>query len=178
MHGVRVPGAATDDTVGAPCCGQLWIVDDAGEDDTGYDSAGTARRAPRLLRLRHRAHAAELGRIRRLVHRWAQQNALPDAAVIDLQLALGEAVSNGVEHAYAGTDPGTVDVRLELRPVPGHGGDPGVVAVQVQDHGTWRPPEQPGYRGRGLALIGALGRRVQVASTAHGTQICFEIPLG
>jgi serine/threonine-protein kinase RsbW len=126
----------------------------------------------RRLRLCHRADATELCRIRRSVRRWAQLNALSEDSLIDLQLAVGEAVANGVEHAYRNTDPGTVDVELEIRDTDG------VVAVRVVDHGHWRPvPAVSGYRGRGLALIKQLAERVAVSPTLGGTQVCFEIPL-
>lgn len=130
------------------------------------------------LRLRRVAVVGELRGIRAVVHRWAEQNALPPDTEMDLQLALGEAVSNGMEHAYPDGEPGTVDVELEIRP-PDHAADgTAVVAVRVVDHGTWRPPpEQPGYRGRGLTLIEGLASGLRVVGTACGTQVSFEIPL-
>jgi anti-sigma regulatory factor (Ser/Thr protein kinase) len=96
--------------------------------------------------------------------------------VIDLQLAVGEAVSNGVEHAYRedAAELPTVEVDLELR----SRGALEVVAVTVIDHGRWRPvPGLPGYRGRGLALIERLSRQFQLSTSVHGTRVCFEIPL-
>jgi anti-sigma regulatory factor (Ser/Thr protein kinase) len=131
----------------------------------------------RRLQLCHRAEPTELRAIRRRVERWAEQNALSTDAVIDLQLALGEAVSNGVEHAYgAARDGGTVDVELQIRP-PDRG-PVTAVAVRVSDHGRWRPaPVLPSYRGRGLALIQQLAEDLQVSSTRHGTEVCFEIPV-
>ncbi len=136
--------------------------------------AGAAR-----LDLRSRAEPAQLRMIRRRVDAWAEVNALSEAALIDLQLALGEAVSNGVEHAYLDGGAGTVDVALEIRPAASTISNAGaVVSVRVCDHGRWRPvPATPGYRGRGLALIERLSDDMQVSGTPHGTKICFEIPL-
>jgi anti-sigma regulatory factor (Ser/Thr protein kinase) len=128
------------------------------------------------LRLRHSASVWELREIRRRVARWAGQNRLPDDAVIDLQLAVGEAVANGVEHAYRenAAEVPTVEVDLELRAR----GALQVVAVTVVDHGRWRPVRgRPRYRGRGLALIERLSRQFQVSTSGHGTRVCFEIPL-
>jgi anti-sigma regulatory factor (Ser/Thr protein kinase) len=128
------------------------------------------------LRLRHRACAWELREIRRRVERWAGQHRLPDDAVVDLQLAVGEAVANGVEHAYRVNvaEVSTVEVDLELRAR----GALQVVAVTVADHGCWRPvPVRPGYRGRGLAVIERLSWRFQVSTSGHGTRVCFEIPV-
>lgn len=133
----------------------------------------------RGLRLRRPARPGELRSIRRGVDRWAEQNGLAEDDVIDLQLAVGEAVANGVEHAYGDADgasagDATVDVELDIPPL-----SPRVVAVRVTDHGCWRAvPAEPGYRGRGLALIERLSRGMRVTSTVRGTEICFEIVLG
>ncbi|MBW0115376.1 ATP-binding protein [Pseudonocardia abyssalis] len=125
------------------------------------------------LRLRHRAHPVELGRIRRRIGRWATQSGVPEDVTIDLQLAVGEAVANGVEHAYGteGADDGTVEVEMEVRD-----GLPSAVVVRVADHGTWRPaPQSPGFRGRGLLMIDELAQRVQVLCSPGGTEVFFEI---
>lgn len=128
-----------------------------------------------VLRLCHSAHPAELRWIRRYVAAWADQHALPEHVLIDLQLAVGEAVANAVEHAYRDTEPGTVDVGAEIRCTPGRDL---VVAVRVTDHGSWRPvPLVRGYRGRGLMVIERLARRVVVSGSRLGTEICFEIPV-
>lgn len=142
----------------------------------GSERLEGARHGARPLRLRHSADPAELRGIRRSVGRWAELNALTDNALIDLQLAVGEAVSNGVEHAYAaGADEApTVAVELEIRSTS----STPVVAVRVVDHGHWQPAaEQPGYRGRGLALIERLSCGLTVTHSGTGTQVCFDIPL-
>lgn len=124
--------------------------------------------ALRVLRLCRPARPAELRGIRRAVESWARRAGLAADLVVDLQLALGEAVANGVEHAYADAD-GTVEVELELC---GSG-----VAVRVADHGRWRPvPAHSGYRGRGLAMIERLARAVRVHAGDHGTEVRFAIP--
>jgi serine/threonine-protein kinase RsbW len=130
------------------------------------------------LRLRCPAALAELRVVRRRVQRWASGLGLPDDVVIDLQIAVGEAVSNGMEHAYAGEGPrrddgAAVEVELELRPA----GDGRVVAARVTDRGRWQPvPADPGYRGRGLALIRHLSCDMRVLRTVRGTEVTFAIP--
>lgn len=115
---------------------------------------------------------AELRAIRRRVEGWAQEAGLPDGMVVDLQLALGEAVANGVEHAYREEQVGDVAVALDL-----HAGPEPAVLVRVSDHGRWRPvPDEPGHRGRGLLMIERLARRVRVLCTPRGTEVLFEIP--
>ena len=118
-----------------------------------------------------RAVLAELRSIRRSVDRWAAEWGIGGDTLVDLQLALGEAVANGIEHAYGSGEPGTLDVELELC-------DDRAVAVTVTDHGRWQPkPASPGYRGRGLMMIERLADAVRVLPTAGGTQVHFEIPL-
>jgi anti-sigma regulatory factor (Ser/Thr protein kinase) len=112
--------------------------------------------------------------LRRQVERWAAENGVPVSAVTDLQLALGEAVSNGVEHAYQEGDRGSVEVDLELRYLD----DLLVIDVRVIDHGRWRPiPLHKGYRGRGLAIIDQLSRGLQVSTSDRGTQLTFAVPV-
>ena len=89
--------------------------------------------------------------LRRLVRRWT--------------LAADEAVSNAVEHAYRDV---TGDVQVLAVPRPcGHG-----VAVVVEDQGVWRAPAaDPGFRGRGLALIDELADQHSITASAAGTTI-------
>jgi anti-sigma regulatory factor (Ser/Thr protein kinase) len=146
------------------------------------------------LHLTRPAHAVELRSIRRAVEEWARRSGLSSDVLVDLQLALGEAVANGVEHAYDAGDAGTVDIELELRCSDRAGDDPagggisgddpggddpgGDVVVRVSDRGRWRPvPERSGNRGRGLLMIEQLARRVRVRTDDSGTEVCFAIPL-
>ncbi|MEU6699599.1 ATP-binding protein [Pseudonocardia sp. NPDC046786] len=118
-------------------------------------------------------------RARREVGRWlaslcGAEHACETAS--DLVLAVNEAVSNSVEHAY-GDDPlgadGTVTLRAEVqRPGPR-------VRVQVSDHGCWRdPPEDNGHRGRGLLMITACAEDVSVRPGADGTTVTLHRTLG
>jgi anti-sigma regulatory factor (Ser/Thr protein kinase) len=146
--------------------------------DDGAGGSGGPHRYRTRVKLRHPARAAELRRIRRGIAHWAGRQRLPDDVVDDLQLAVGEAVANGVEHAYRSVDDTDtvpiVEVELELR----LGGMCPGVAVTVADHGRWRPaPVRAGYRGRGLALIEQLTRGLTVSTSGQGTRVWFEVPL-
>jgi anti-sigma regulatory factor (Ser/Thr protein kinase) len=152
---------------------------DGGDDGVVTDVDWRAGRAQRL-RVRCPAWPTELQVVRRRVQRWAHDHGLPEDVLVDLQLALGEAVSNGIEHAYDGDLAGrnggaAVEVVLELCTL---GGAP-VVAARVSDRGRWRPfPVSPGHRGRGLLLIRRLSQdTMQVMRTAQGTQVTFAIPV-
>ncbi|MGY1653204.1 SpoIIE family protein phosphatase [Geodermatophilus sp. SYSU D01119] len=127
------------------------------------------------------ADPARLRGVRRTVTAWARAAGLSEDSVDDLQLALGEALANAVEHAYAGNGGGgRCEYRLERTA-------DGSVDVCVRDEGVWRPaPADRGHRGRGLELISALATDVEVARTPDdegadgtGTTVRFRfVPAG
>jgi anti-sigma regulatory factor (Ser/Thr protein kinase) len=136
------------------------------------DDAGlvAARRMPVPLEERLPADPRRLVAVRRSVTRWCGLAALSDDATADLQLLLSEAATNAVEHAYREVEPGEFVYSLRRR------GD-GTVRVIVQDFGRWRPPPaDPGYRGRGLALINNLATGVALDVAEGGTRIAFTVP--
>jgi anti-sigma regulatory factor (Ser/Thr protein kinase) len=168
-HGVEMeraatqePGRGADGPDAAPVTGAPRV-------------SGPAPDAPvDRLRLRHPAELGELRAIRRRVERWAGEHGLTEGELIDLQLAIGEAVSNGIEHGYRDCPPGPVEVGLELR----QDGPRRLLAVRVVDHGRWRPaPARPGHRGRGLAMIRSLSEDMCVTSVADGTEVAFTVVL-
>jgi serine/threonine-protein kinase RsbW len=113
--------------------------------------------------------------MRALIEDWAGEVGLTTDELVDLQLAVGEAAANGVEHAYRGCPPGPVEIDLELRDRASAGG---AVVVRVLDHGFWRPaPVEAGPRGRGLSLIRTLSDGLDVSPTGSGTEVSFEIPV-
>lgn len=127
------------------------------------------------LRVSRPAHPAQLGQIRSRVQRWGEHHHLPEGVLIDLQLAVGEAVANGVEHAYADMATGTVEVEIRLRRTR-PGADDGVLLVRVTDNGRWRPPRpSAGHRGRGMLVIERLAQRTEIVRGRSGTRVCFEI---
>jgi anti-sigma regulatory factor (Ser/Thr protein kinase) len=70
--------------------------------------------------------------------------ALDEDTQQDLVLAVNEAASNAIEHAYPAADPADL-VMMSFWTDPHH------LYVEVADHGRWRPPDtdtNPGYRGR------------------------------
>ena len=125
--------------------------------------------APLLVQLP--ADPAQLRHLRRAIATWAAEAALAEEGVDDLQLVVGEAVANAVEHAYRHADrAGSVDVELAA---DRNGG----VTVKVRDGGTWRPPPaDPGFRGRGLQIIGALATDVRLDHGSAGTELSLRMP--
>ncbi|WP_138734468.1 SpoIIE family protein phosphatase [Modestobacter excelsi] len=143
------------------------LVDGTGGDD---DVAVVAvRLLPAPLRLDLPAEPVRLAEVRRAVRRWASAAGLPADVIEDLLLMIAEATGNAVEHAYRDADVAArvvVELRLE-------GGD---VAASVTDTGTWRPPPaDPGFRGRGLQIISALARDVDLAPGDDGTVLRFVL---
>ncbi|MGY1822508.1 SpoIIE family protein phosphatase [Geodermatophilus sp. SYSU D00079] len=132
-----------------------------------------ARVLPAPLEARLPADPARLSGVRRAVAAWTATAGVPEEVAEDLQLALGEALANAVEHAYAAGDgAGECSYRLAR---DADGG----LRVEVRDTGAWRPPPaDKGYRGRGLELIHALGSDVEIGHTAGGTAVRFRLAPG
>jgi serine/threonine-protein kinase RsbW len=91
---------------------------------------------------------------------------LPEETLADLKLALTEACTNSVLHAYRDDGPGTVEIVFEL--------DPGRLSVEVVDEGGgFSVADQP-QRGRpsesglGIAIIKALADDFEVTEGAEG----------
>ncbi|GAA4821099.1 hypothetical protein GCM10023201_03330 [Actinomycetospora corticicola] len=140
-------------------CGCIPSISEPGACPGGFAFHGPARpnavRAVRL-QLREWVAAADLDE---------------DTADAVVQLT-DEAVTNAVEHATTDGDTCVVDV-LANRPPCGSG-----VAVVVHDDGTWKPPGDPGYRGRGVRLIGLMSDRSTITTSASGTTVrmCWTDP--
>ena len=129
-----------------------------------------ARLIPAALAERLPADPRRLPALRRRLGTWSAQAALSDDTTADLQLLLSEAATNAVEHAYRDGPAGEFVYSVRRR------GD-GAVRVAVQDFGRWRPPPaDPGYRGRGLAVIHTLGDEVTLEVGEAGTRIAFTVP--
>ncbi|MEU7474741.1 SpoIIE family protein phosphatase [Lentzea sp. NPDC042327] len=128
-----------------------------------------ARHLPAPLRLTVPAVPAELAGLRHTATRWAEVVGLSEDSVYDLELAIGEAAANVVDHAYP-EGGGTFETRLEST---GRG-----VRVTVTDRGRWRPqPADRGHRGRGLDMIRKLSDTVDLSAGEEGTTIRFHVPL-
>ena len=129
-----------------------------------------ARLIPAPLAERLPADPRRLPALRRRLGSWSAQAALSDDARADLQLLLSEAATNSVEHAYRDGPAGEFAYSVQRR---GDGG----IRVEVQDFGHWRPPPaDPGYRGRGLAVIHNLAEEVTLDFDESGTRVAFTVP--
>ena len=143
-------------------------LDDAGPPDD--IALVAARLRPGPLVGERLAVPGTLSVVRREVSAWSRSSGLGEDQLDDLQLAVGEAVANSVEHAYAGGEPGTVRYRLAAA-------EDGAVRAEIDDDGRWRPPGDPGFRGRGLVVINGLGRGLTVEhDEGPGTRVRFTLP--
>lgn len=132
---------------------------------------------PPTLRVELPVEPASAGRSRRETGRWLTSLCGTDEqcpTVQDLVLAVNEAVSNCIGHAYgaAGSEgPATVLLHGET---DGHR-----VRMEVSDRGCWRdPPTDPGHRGRGIGMIEAVAEDVRVEPGPDGTTVTFRGRIG
>ncbi|HVQ98385.1 MAG TPA: SpoIIE family protein phosphatase, partial [Mycobacterium sp.] len=102
--------------------------------------------------------------IRLEVRRWLSMVGAAPRTVADLLIAVGEASTNAVEHAY-GPDGGTVTVHMELQP-------PNVLAT-VRDTGCWRPPHGVG-RGRGILFMRNCSDDLRINHGQSGTTVVIR----
>jgi serine/threonine-protein kinase RsbW len=113
---------------------------------------------------------AQLGLVRRRINGWADQVGMSEVERQDVALAVDEAVSNAVEHAYPNA-PGDVVVFAGCMDVPD------TVRVIVADRGVWRqPPADPGFRGRGLSLMERLAPVFRLVHGPRGTTVVLGWP--
>jgi serine/threonine-protein kinase RsbW len=105
----------------------------------------------------------------------AQAGALDSDAVADLKLALTEAVSNSVRHAYGSPGEGHVDIRYEMRADS--------ITVEVVDDGSgFDPDEMPSFEGEdlsegglGIAIIRTIADEMEIESRpgVRGSRLRF-----
>ena len=105
----------------------------------------------------------------------ARLRSLSDELLADLKLALTEAASNSVRHAYDGDDAGVVDISYELLPDR--------LVIEVTDDGEGfdpneaeGPADELSEGGLGIAIIRAIADEVEIGSQpgGRGSRLRFE----
>ena len=133
---------------------------------------GVIGATPSPVRLSLPANAANIAVVRRALEAVAEELALPRRLVEDMRLAVTEACTNVVRHAYSGTeaDDGSA-LRVELLP---HSRG---MQVIVEDQGRgMRPSADSDGPGLGLPLIAALTSSCEVSDGAghRGSRIAMS----
>ena len=107
----------------------------------------------------------------------AQVRAVEPETLADLKVALTEACSNSIRHAYEEGRAGVVDVRYEL--------DGAALAVEVADEGSGFDVGDAGENGAeldegglGIAIIRALTDELAIQSDGNGSRLRFVKYLG
>jgi anti-sigma regulatory factor (Ser/Thr protein kinase)/anti-anti-sigma regulatory factor len=109
----------------------------------------------------------ELSRLRRELAAWLVSAGASEEDVLAVNLAVGEAVENSIEHGYRDSS-GTVEVEGSLT------GD-GRASFTITDRGRWRtPPVDPSHRGRGMIMIRQCVDTVELEDLAPGTLVAFD----
>lgn len=124
---------------------------------------GTGRADGLFCTLTLEAEPYRLGLLRHAVSVWLTAVRWPADASSQIVSAVGEAVSNTIEHAYTSDPPGPVRVALR---VEGAGTGHERVRVVVSDRGRWRPGDPAPPRGNGMLLMQALCAAVDVETDA------------
>jgi anti-sigma regulatory factor (Ser/Thr protein kinase) len=113
------------------------------------------------------ATADQLANIRAQLFSWLERLGVPNSEAMDIVLAVNEACSNCIEHAYRDIDTGVIQVGAAL--------ESGRIVVCVADFGFWRTPsDEPTTRGRGLPIMEAMSDDVSLASGTSGTTVRFR----
>jgi len=121
-------------------------------------------RAERELKIELPSTPESVAAARHAVGDFATGRGVDDA---DIRLAVSEAVSNAVTHAYRDRDPGTVTVCCRED-------DQGFSVIVTDDGGGMRPNlESPGL-GLGIPLITKLANEVRFDSSERGTVVSMS----
>ena len=140
-------------------------------DTTGIEAAEGIR----TVRLRLPARPEYIALARLALTGLAEARAFEPDTIGDLKLALTEAVSNSVRHAYGAEGDGSVDVRYELRADR--------VTIEVVDDGEgFDPEEAPSFDGDelsegglGIAIIRTIADELEISSRpgVRGSRLRF-----
>jgi serine/threonine-protein kinase RsbW len=137
-------------------------------------SDGPARDGGRAITLRVPAKPEYVALCRLALTGLSQLREIGDDTIADLKLALTEAVSNSVRHAYGPNGDGHVDVTYELAPDR--------LRIEVADDGEgFDPDETPRFDaevsegGLGIAIIRSIADEFEIASAPgeRGSRLRF-----
>ncbi|WP_442008883.1 ATP-binding SpoIIE family protein phosphatase [Mycobacterium sp. 2YAF39] len=133
----------------------------------GYqdDVALLLYRQPAPLEVEIPADPGHLSSTRATLRSWLTRAGLDAEQTLDVLIAVGEAVSNSIEHGHREQTGGTVSLRAIVLADRLH--------LTVVDTGSWIPPQDDpnSHRGRGLMLMRALMQDVSIEPSKTGTTV-------
>ena len=149
----------------------IGISTPAGGAPDPADSPGTSDGS--AVRLRLPAVPENVALVRQALGGFAEHLGLTAARIADMKIAVTEACTNAVIHAY-GEEGGPLEVSI--------GRDPGRIVLTVRDRGHGLRPlpslsEGPPF-GFGLALIASLSDEFGIAGGQHGTEVRIGFAVG
>jgi serine/threonine-protein kinase RsbW len=121
------------------------------------------------------ARAENVAVVRHALAGLAERLGMDEGSLADLKTVVTEACMNVVVHAYAGIEPGPLEVEAE--------GDDDGLTVSIRDHGSGIRPRPDVVEERqslriGLTLIAALSSSFEIKGGADkGTEIRMHVPL-
>lgn len=144
-------------------------------DDIALLTVATSPSPLRELEVTLPATPASARRARHIIARLTREAQIPEERSFDLQVAVGEAVNNAIEHAGAlGSEYFVLRARRRASSI----------TVEISDQGMWLPKLEPpsgidplSDRGRGLTLMYALTDDVQLERTEDGTTVRLALRL-
>jgi anti-sigma regulatory factor (Ser/Thr protein kinase) len=116
------------------------------------------------------ADPIHLPHIRALIRGWLAPLTLDSDTEQDLVLAVNEAVSNAIEHAYVASGPDDL-VKVSFWTDPQH------LYFEVADDGRWKEAvTNGGHRGRGILIMQQMVGAVSIDHDVNGTRVLLRHP--
>ncbi len=138
----------------------------------GYSNCEVSTATTRQLRDRGPAVPEAIARLRHAVVDFAARGGATARQREDIALAVSEALTNVVQHAYAQAPvPGVMAVQAAIN-------DGSLVLVVCDDGAGMPPPADRPASGLGLALIAIIADRLELNDTTRGTRVRMTFAIG
>lgn len=124
------------------------------------------------------ADPEQLSVIRHQLASWLAPLNLTEVETADVVLAVDEAATNAVRHAYGAQESGTVELTLWTEYGPGR--HDSTLSIEIVDHGHWQTPATPtaageaGAGGRGIPLMNAMAEAVLIHYDDRGSRVLLR----
>jgi serine/threonine-protein kinase RsbW len=122
-----------------------------------------------VLALAAPAEAGAIPVLRREVTGFALRNGADERLAEDAALALTEAVTNAVKHAYGSERRGGIDVTVSV--------EDGWLQLDVRDHGLGFRAGSAHGLGLGLEIIARLSAELTIVQSPTGSELAMRFPL-